>query len=383
MNALLSPHIPLVPFDTARAVHAGLSAVAAIDRLGPLFGGVLLREPPPDDAARWHSHEIAGRALRFARPLTFTPYAATRPCSARCAFCSENLRDDAAPGVPAATLRPGARYFDHLRAALAALRDVPLAYSLSGLESTDDVAWFAELLHTLRDVAAGPAVEGSVLYTNGAGFAREPRRLLSALRAFDLGWIEWSRHHDDAAANQRLMRFRDGLAIAQDDGFTRALRVAVGALPVKLVCIVQRDGIATPADVLRYVRHARSLGVDGVVFREFSELPASYRANATRRHIDAHRVRIDDLLPDCLATPALRELLQPGALTGGYYFWNARLHTADGFEVVFEKSDYGALHAHEDSGRIYKLVFHANGHLCTGWQPDRHVLWRPSDHGRG
>ena len=375
MNALLSPRIPLVPFDQARAVNASLSAV---ERLATEFGHVRLREPPPADAARWHAHELGGRALRFARPLTFTPYAATRPCSARCGFCSENLRDDHAPGVAAAKLRPGARYFDDLRAALAALRGVPLSYSLSGLENTDDVDWFTTLLQVLRGVDAGPRVEGAVLYTNGAGFAREPDRLQQALVDFGIDWIEWSRHHDEAAANQRLMRFRDGEAIADRLAFDHALRTTAARLPVKLVCIVQRGGVETPADVLRYVRRARALGAAGVILREFSALPDSYRHNGTRRHVDTRRVHVDALLADCLRTPALRTLLQPTALTGGYYFWNAVLRADDGFELVFEASDYGALREHEDSGRIYKLVFHANGHLCAGWQPDRHVLWRPA-----
>jgi len=35
------------------------------------------------------------------------------------------------------------------------------------------------------------------------------------------------------------------------------------------------------------------------------------------------------------------------------------------------------MHAHEDSGHVYKLVFHPNAHLCAGWQPDHHVLWSP------
>lgn len=377
MNALLSPRVPLLPFDQARAVNASVSAV---ESLAPLFGHVLLREPPAADASRWHRHVLAGHALHLARPLTFTPYAATRPCSARCAFCSENLRDDTST-VPAATLRPGALYFDHLRAALAALRDVPLSYSLSGLENTDDVDWFTTLLSTLREVEDGPRVEGAVLYTNGAGFAREARRLVAALADFGVDWLEWSRHHDDAQANQRLMRFRDGQAIADGAAFEQALRTAAARLPVKLVCIVQRDGVATPQDVLRYVRHARGLGAAGVILREFSALTDTWRHNATRRHIDAQRVCVAALLADCLRTPALAALLEPATLTGGYYFWNARLRAADGFEVVFEASDYGALREHEDSGRVYKLVFHANARLCAGWQPDRHVLWTPDDLG--
>ena len=375
MNAQLSPRIPIVPLAHALAVHDGLSALPAITRLRAWFDDVILREPPAADASRWHAHAIGGRHLQFARPLTFTPYAATQACSARCGFCSENLRDDRVAGPAAAALRPGPRHFEHLRGALSALRGVPLSYSLSGLESTDDVDWFAELLRTLGQADAGPQVEGAVLYTNGAGFARDPDRLRDALAGFGLDWIEWSRHHDDAGRNQRIMRFRDDQPVVHDAAFREAMRRASAQHDVKLVCIIQRDGIASVADIARYLAWARGLGARGVIFREFSALPATYRANATRRHIDAQRLPVADLLLQCLRTTAL----QPIALTGGYYFWNARLRTGDGLEVVFESSDYTALHAHEDSGRVYKLVFHANANLCAGWHPTQHVLWSPHD----
>jgi len=41
--------------------------LSTINRIGAHFADVVLREPPPGDAARWHVHEIAGRPLRFAR----------------------------------------------------------------------------------------------------------------------------------------------------------------------------------------------------------------------------------------------------------------------------------------------------------------------------
>mgnify|MGYP000895684638 CR=1 FL=1 len=80
------------------------------------------RLPPDDDATRWVSHVIGGRQYRVAQPITFTPYAAARPCSARCTFCSENLRETGA-GRAAATLRPAGDYFDALRGALEGRED--------------------------------------------------------------------------------------------------------------------------------------------------------------------------------------------------------------------------------------------------------------------
>lgn len=370
-------HIPLVPLASADPAQLLARHSRAFARLGTLFDAVALRAPPATDAGRWHAHAIGARRWQFAQPLTFTPYAAVQPCSARCRFCSENLRDDAAGAVVASLQRPGARWFEDLRRALAALDGVPLAYSLSGLESTDDPDWLLALLRTLRGPAPGPRIEGAVLYTNGAGLVDDGARLVPALAEFGLSWIEWSRHHDRADTNQALMRFRAGRRIAQQAAFEQALAQAAARLPVKLVCIVQRGGIESAADVLRYADQAAALGASTVIFREFSALPAHYRQNATRRHIDAARIPVDELLLQCLDEPRFRARHAPFALTEGYYFWNARWRRDDGLELVFERSDYGAMLEREASGRVYKLVFHANSRLCAGWQPDRHVLWSP------
>ncbi|QEI09280.1 hypothetical protein FXN63_12360 [Pigmentiphaga aceris] len=353
-----------------------IEASAAYLQLRARFGELALREPGEDEQHRWLAHVLNGQAYRFAQPLTFTPYASARACSARCRFCSETLIDESASGPMSASLRPGADYFDGLSRALRALRGVPLSYSLSGLENTDDPDWLLSLLSTLTQVGtAGPVIEDRVMYTNGAGLATDGARLLPALRNFGLSWLEWSRHHDDAAANQQIMRFRHDEAVMNQDVFERTLATAQQAFPVKLICIVQQGGIATATDVFRYLDWARDLGVQTVIFREFSVLPDRYRRNVTRRYIDDARVPIDTLLTACMADPAFNAQFQPLALTGGYYFWNARWRGPQGMEVVFETSDYGAMRAHEESGAVYKLVFHANGNLCSGWQPSRDVLW--------
>lgn len=260
------------------------------------------------------------------------------------------------------------------------LRDVPLSYSLSGLESTDDPDWLCQLLDTLQSAGdVGPAIEGSVLYTNGAGLVHHGERLLAALSDFGLSWIEWSRHHDAEGPNDQIMRFRLGQAVAQQADAEAAIAATNAVLPVKLVCVVQQGGIAQADDVWRYLSWARTLGVRTVIFREFSALPSTYQSNVTRRYVDSHRVCIDDLLASCLDSARFRHTLEPEVLTHGYYFWNARWRAPDGMTVVFERSDYGTLHACEHTGLIYKLVFHANEHLCAGWQPDQHILWRPDD----
>ncbi|OOX23725.1 hypothetical protein Xazr_20065 [Xanthomonas campestris pv. azadirachtae] len=306
-----------------------LPASALLARLRATAPHLQRRVPLQDDASRWHTLRIGGRTYRAALPITFTPYASVRPCSARCGFCSENLRQHRG-GRAAATLRPGPAYFQQLSAVLQLLGDVPLSYSLSGLEMTDDAAWLQTLLQTLATTPNGPRIEQRVLYSNGAGLARaDGARLIEALVAFGLSWVELSRHHPLQERNDAIMRFRPDEPIADVATFVQTARRLAARLPLRLVCIVQRGGV-------------------------------------------------DTLLAECMQQPWWSRW-QPDGLTEGYYFWNVRLRDRAGLQVVFESADYAAMHARHATGDLYKLVFFANGRLCAGWDPDADVLWEPID----
>jgi hypothetical protein len=329
------------------------------------------RAPPLDDPSRWRIHTIAGASRTIAQPVTFTPYAAAQPCSARCRFCSENLRLPDV-GRAASMLRPGPDYFENLDAALADLVELPLGFSLSGLEMTDDTAWFCRMGAALAAHARRSTVTETVLYTNGAGLVDGARRdaVLTTLQCLPEVSLEWSRHHHDATANQHIMRFREGIDIAGADAFARTLKAVREVAQVKLVCVVQRGGIDSGAAVLDYLHWAADLGIGTVIFRELSALDARYSPNATARYVESARCAVVDLVNSS------REIFDIRHTTLGYYFWNV-CGRVEGIDVVFEASDYSRMHAQHDSGRVYKLVLHANGNLCAGWNPDRDVL-RPA-----
>lgn len=345
------------------------------ERLRRSVRGVTLRTPPSNEAARWHTHTIGGIERRFALPITFTPYASVKPCSARCGFCSENLRKTEG-GTSASRLRPAPDYFDGLSRALRALRGVPLSWSLSGLETSDDADWMLRLFHTLAaSEGEGPVVEGRVLYTNGAGFAGPQGEVLRrALTRFGMSWLELSRHHHEGAVNQAIMRFRPEVAIGDQTVFERTARQLADAVALRFVCILQRGGVAQPPDVAAYLAWARQCGAGTVVFREFSRLDDGYRDNATARYLRAQRVSMDALLTACLDDPDISRGWTLESLTEGYYFWNLRLRTDNGLTVVFESADYGAMHARHATGDVYKLVYFADGQLCAGWEPGHDVL---------
>jgi hypothetical protein len=323
-------------------------------------------------------HTIAGVPRYIAQPCTFTPFASARPCSARCRFCSETLVDEEATTL-SATLRPGPGYAAELRAALAALRGVPLGLSLSGLEATDDEDWLHAVLdEVLAHEAAGGEWTDKVLYSNANGFAQElaGRRLLRRLEEEGLDRVEISRHHPVARRNQQIMRFRDDARVRDAEDFARAVSAAVDHVPLRFVCVLQRGGVSDLAGALAYIRWARSLGVRDVVFRELSRLGDRYVDNAPRRYVAQSRAPIEELLDELWPEgrkPAAGFV--PEELVAGYYYWNLAGSVGD-VRVTFETSDYTEMKSRHHSGVVHKLVFHANGNLCADWDPNTEVLLR-------
>jgi hypothetical protein len=366
-------------FDGFRALEEDLAMLRSsplCERLLSL-GLPLYKRISSDD--RMIDYPIAGRLWKVALPITFTPFASVQPCSARCVFCSETLIHKEASQL-SASLRPQHDYFDGLERALFALRDLPLCFSLSGLEATDQAAWLESLLDVLQHHQdGGGRVDEKVLYSNAAGLARETtgERLLPRIRAFGLTRAEISRHHYQQEKNDAIMRFRQGQPIRDTVVFERTLRELLDAeIPVRLVCVLQAGGVAAVEEMWAYLAWAASCGVSDVVFREFSRLHDTYKENQTYRHIESHRVVLEDLLEDLLEDPLPTGCAWTG-LTVGYYFWNIEMRTAEGVKVTFETSDYRAMKARHRSDVLYKLVYHANGNLCGDWDPSRTILWTP------
>lgn len=345
-----------------------------IEQAMPAAQRVFYREPRAQEPHRWVRHVIGGRTYSVVQPVTFTPYAAVRPCSARCRFCSENLRERAS-AKHASLYRPADDYFECLRKALRELEGLPLSYSLSGLENTDDPDWFVELLESLSAHTMASRVEERVLYTNLSGLVagQANKDLWQAVASFAFTRFEVSRHHYQDQINQRLMRFRNGLPVRGNGAFERTLSALNEISAIKLVCIVQKGGVERVEDVRAYLSWAKSLGIRDVIFREMSFLGDGYLNNGTYRYVLDHRVSVADLYQSLC-----RELASDGparvvSATRGYYFENVQM-LLDGVRVTFEHSDYREMHSKHDSGEVYKLVFHANGNLCADWSPNRHVL---------
>jgi hypothetical protein len=341
----------------------------------------ILRRLPSSE--RILSYAIGGQRRKISQPITFTPFASVQPCSARCLFCSETLLHKES-SLLSASLRPLSDYFVGLEEALEALRALPMSFSLSGLESTDQADWLERLLETLqRHEEAGGLVEEKVLYSNAAGLARETTgdRLLPRLAEASLTRMEVSRHHHRQEQNDQIMRFRQGQPIRKQAVFERALQdILAAAIPLRLVCVLQSLGVASVGDLWAYVAWAESLGVRDIVFREFSRLHDEYKENQTYRNIEENRIVLEDLLQEILRL-GIPEGSEWVRITAGYYYWNLELKTAQGTRVTFETSDYKEMKKRHRSDVLYKLVYHANGNLCGDWDPKREIIWQASEAG--
>jgi MoaA/NifB/PqqE/SkfB family radical SAM enzyme len=330
---------------------------------------------------RWHTFTprapvervLLGRPWLLRPGLTFTPYANPTRCNAHCAFCSEELaRIDAARLSAHTTITGYDGYFAALDRAWSELRGFEMGLSLSGLEATSEPEWLLRLLSLLD--AHGALFAERVLYSTGSGLATDERLVPALVRArFDRAEI--SRAHFDEKLNQRIMRFGLGQPIRGGEVFSETVRrVQREGVPVKLVCILNTQGVSTLEHVEHYLDEAETLGVGHVVFRELSVLGDIYRENRETRWISAHRAPVralmDELLDDNGRTRAGWTL---EGVTSGYYYYNERYRRGR-IEVTLEGSSYVAHRDAVGSGVLQKLVFHSTRELCGDWVPNSQVI---------
>ena len=318
---------------------------------------------------------LRGQTFWLRPGLTFTPYANPTPCTARCAFCSEELLRRDADRLSAKTLvADDDRYFAALSLALSELTGLDMGLSLSGLEATSRPTWLLRLLSTLD---RPDLFRERVLYTNGSGLCVEPR-LIPALVSAHIDRIDLNRCHLDDRLNQRVMRFLPGQPIRHAGNFKFLVKdlLSIG-LNLRLVCILNRQSVCDLSGVEGYLEGAIQLGVRRVVFRAMSELGDLYWPNRETAWIDANRVDARVIMAQLWGTgdraQSLRDHWKFIGLTTGYYFYN-EVYEYRGIEVTLEGSSYVAHAEAIRSGVIQKLVFHSTGDLCGDWVPNAQFI---------
>ncbi len=315
-----------------------------------------------DDYRRYVSEEIDKRVPVIPTAdtglLSFTPYISNR-CSAACRFCSERLTKR---GAAAAGLSMCDGYRDKLVRAFLYQRERPMSLSVSGMEPSESPEQLRAVSEAVRIAEqAGCSFPNRVMYSNLSGFTKRRDELLGILGDLRLTRIECSRHHYDETVNQSIARFKPGETIRENAVFSAVVHDLLQRVPITMVCVTQRSGVASQGAVEEYLDFARRNGVERVVFRELSVFLDQNEQNDVTSYITESRVEMMDLLT------SLPDRFRLERVTEGYYYYSF-IYRYEGMEVLFEMSDYNQMvKRHYGDGRLHKLIFYCNGDLCRDW----------------
>lgn len=289
--------------------------------------------------------------------LSFTPYI-DNSCSAACRFCSERLTKN---GVDSRCGEVCADYEQKLTSVLSRLGERQIFLSISGKEPTESPG---QLYSVCRAVKAakemGLQLSEAVVYSNLSGFCKYGDVLSEALSSLPLTRIEFSRHHFDEETNQSIMLFKNGEEIKKNSVLADITDTLGKAFPLRMVCVLQKTGIADCGGVTEYLDFARSLGVSDVVFRELAIFGSSVDSGATADYIIDNRIELSDLLPK------LGEGFRLISITKGYYYFSF-IYSFRDMRVCFEMSDYEEMERQHTGSIVHKLIFYPDGRLCRSW----------------
>lgn len=251
--------------------------VHRVHRLGK--DGARVESSPEELAARslaLHAERFVAYEQLKPRSLSFLPVA--RGCEAKCPFCfsEASVSSEQAKGVlDAQTVSAWVE--------TAKVRGAERAVITGGGEP--GLLPQAQLESLVERCAAG--FRKVVLITNGVVLAREGLERVRRLHERGLRVLAISRHHADEARNAALMN------LATQTPKLLAHRSQLPGLRFRLICVLQKNGVASAGDVSAYLDFARSHGVDEVCFKELyvsTSAESVYHSREANQFSAAHQV---------------------------------------------------------------------------------------------
>lgn len=289
--------------------------------------------------------------------LSFTPYIENR-CSAACRFCSERLTKN---GTDSHCGDICADYENILTDTLSRLVDRKIFLSISGKEPTESPEQINFICRAVCFAKEhGMQLADAVMYSNLSGFCKYGNMLTADLRTLPLTRIEFSRHHYDEDINRSIMLFKKGEMIQKNSVLVNVVSDLAGSFPMRMVCVMQRSGVGSIDEIMRYLDFARSMGINDIVFRELAVFDSSVDSGETADYIINNRVEVYDILPQIGKKFRLRSIIR------GYYYFSF-IYEYEDMRVCFEMSDYEEMERQHSGSRVHKLIFYPDGRLCRSW----------------
>jgi len=198
----------------------------------------------------------------------------TTVCNARCPFC-----------VQEATFKPTQAAEE---AFLTALRTHFAEFRRQGgrrvvITGGEPLLFPQTVLRVLGILAEFRDLEVKAVYTHGRHLLRrlsaDGRTVAEALRDAGLGCVNLSVHHFDNDVNCRIMRLPVEPTVERMAAQLRKI-----GLPFRLDLTLQKDGVASLDDLLRYVEWGFSLGAKDIYVRELFDIRLTQERTDTDRH---------------------------------------------------------------------------------------------------
>jgi pyruvate-formate lyase-activating enzyme len=234
---------------------AGVYEIGPDGKLGPDLG----IETAMAKSLALHSDSFVPYAALQPRSVSFLPIA--RGCQAACPFCFSEAS-------VSAEQKQGGLHPEAIRrwAALAQSKGAQRAVITGGGEPT--LMRWEQTLGLIR--ACKEHYNKVVLITNGVRLASLPVSKsaghLHELAKAGLSVLAVSRHHHEESINTGLMRLETRTAALLETASNVCNMLP--QLRIRLICVLQRGGVASVTDVYDYVRWASGLGVIEICFKE-------------------------------------------------------------------------------------------------------------------
>ncbi len=277
-------------------------------------------------------------------------------CNARCQMCIQEITWKIPTGEQDPFLRGAA---DHTRE----------FYELGGrkviITGGEPTLRPARVVSVLEELSKYQDLELIAMYTNGSRLLKETEgeTLAQKLKKSGLHYVNLSSHHYDSVKNNRIFGIDVGNAQVVGKHLTDI------GMPIRFCATLQKGGLETSEEVIKYLDFAQQCGAGDVYLRELFRV---YNVDSNNEAIKGHLEYIDfNFVPLKLIIDGLRisGAIQTGQRTNfqGREKNELAFETTRGFPFYTSELEIGK----EKSGELPYLVVMPNGGLYSTWMGEQ------------
>lgn len=293
-------------------------------------------------------------------------------CNAQCKFCVANIRCRSEKRKNIFGKNYG-EYLKSLDKIFAFIRPYNPTISLTGGEPA--------LYPCFKEVAALVNKYNfriKAITTNATQLLKNNGSVIKELADNNWTYLNMSLPHWQEDIIRKVMRYKEDIPASFKDLLAEVRTFLNGTnIKPRLSCVLLKEGINCLDDCIKYINFYNKLGYDNFIFRQLTNFTEE---NA---NLDIIRYNEDNLVRclDIWQENDRRNLFTFFKRNIGYYYY-VELYKYSGCTVAFEAADL-ARRAQEmakhNLNRIYEVVYHPNGNLCSGWDGGKEIILNYKD----